>query len=253
VSARPVVVATVAAALVAGCGGSARDDSGTPGPLQPLPTATGKSARPKPHLPAVIPGRGAIVAYLPHGAVLHRSPSGPFVVRIRRKTEFGSPRVLAVVGRRGDWLAVVAPELANGRIAWLNAARGVDVFREPYSIEAFVSRRLLVVRRDGRVVTRTKIAVGRPAAPTPLGRFAVTDKLRTSGASPYGCCILALSAHQPRIPQGWGGGDRIAIHATPSEETIGEAVSTGCMRAPSGVMRRLVGRIPIGTPVVVRA
>ena len=63
--------------------------------------------------------------------------------------------------------------------------------------------------------------------------------------------MLALTGHQPLIPQGWGGGDRIAIHATPSPETIGHAASTGCLRTTNAVMRRLVRRVPLGTRVYV--
>ena len=40
------------------------------------------------------------------------------------------------------------------------------------------------------------MAIGTPGAPTPTGRFAVTDRLVTNDpAGPYGCCILALSAN----------------------------------------------------------
>jgi lipoprotein-anchoring transpeptidase ErfK/SrfK len=110
----------------------------------------------------------------------------------------------------------------------------------------------VVVRHNGRVVARTRVAVGRPAAPTPRGRFAVTDKLTTgSDNGPYGCCVLALTGHQPAIPQGWGGGDRIAMHGTPSPETIGHAASTGCLRAYNSVMRALVRRVPLGTRVTI--
>jgi len=102
-------------------------------------------------------------------------------------------------------------------------------------------------------VRRFPVAVGSPSTPTPTGRFAVTDKLLTGDASsPYGCCILALSGRQPRTPQGWGGGDRLAIHATPLEETIGTAASLGCLRAAGRVMRRLVATVPLGTVVTIR-
>jgi lipoprotein-anchoring transpeptidase ErfK/SrfK len=104
------------------------------------------------------------------------------------------------------------------------------------------------------VVARFPTAIGQPTSPTPTGRFAVTDKLLTQGgASPYGCCILATSAHQRSTPQGWGGGDRIAMHATDQPDSIGSAVSLGCMRAPENVMRRLVRVVPLGTLVTIRA
>ena len=51
-----------------------------------------------------------------------------------------------------------------------------------------------------------------------MGRFAVTDKLRTEDRadSPYGCCALALTGHQTKLVPGWPGGDRLAIHGTPN-------------------------------------
>jgi lipoprotein-anchoring transpeptidase ErfK/SrfK len=110
------------------------------------------------------------------------------------------------------------------------------------------------VRHGGRLLRRMPIAVGRPQTPTPLGRYAVTDRLRTGRPdSPYGCCALALSGHQTKLLPGWPGGDRLAIHATPSLWTVGKAASLGCMRARPGDIRRLMRKVPAGTPVFVRA
>jgi lipoprotein-anchoring transpeptidase ErfK/SrfK len=93
--------------------------------------------------------------------------------------------------------------------------------------------------------------MGRPESPTPLGRFAVTDKL-VSRVSYYGCCVLALSATQPRLPRGWSGGNRIAIHGTDEPSTIGTAASAGCPRARDRDLRYLLDAVPLGTPVVIR-
>ncbi len=99
-----------------------------------------------------------------------------------------------------------------------------------------------------------RVAVGRPANPTPLGRFAVTDKLRPNGpASPYGCCIVALTGHQTKLVPGWPGGDRLAVHGTPQPHTVGEAVSLGCLRGGEAPMQRLMKSIPLGSPVFIRA
>jgi lipoprotein-anchoring transpeptidase ErfK/SrfK len=85
-------------------------------------------------------------------------------------------------------------------------------------------------------------------------RFAVTDRLTTGNPSgPYGCCVLALTGHQPNLPQGWGGGDLLAIHATPAEQTIGQAASLGCLRATNAVMRLLLRAVPLGTRLRIRA
>ncbi|HEX7291474.1 MAG TPA: L,D-transpeptidase [Conexibacter sp.] len=152
------------------------------------------------------------------------------------------------------WLGVISKELPNGRVGWISTTTALVAYRTPWSIAVSLGRREVVVHRSGRVVQRFRVAVGGPSTPTPTGRFAVTDKLLTQDpASVYGCCILALSAQQPHTPQGWGGGDRIAIHATNLPETIGTAASLGCLRAPAEEARRLVHTVPLGTIVTIRA
>jgi lipoprotein-anchoring transpeptidase ErfK/SrfK len=97
------------------------------------------------------------------------------------------------------------------------------------------------------------VGIGRSGSPTPTGRFAVTDRLAGSNyGSYYGCCILALSAHQPYLPAGWPGGNRIAIHGTNAPSTIGTASSAGCLRARDADLRVLMRRVPLGTPVFIR-
>jgi lipoprotein-anchoring transpeptidase ErfK/SrfK len=175
------------------------------------------------------------------------------LARLGRRTEFGSPRVLHVVSRRGEWLEVVATERPNGRHAWIPAAN-TRIYGTDMSLHVDRSARRLVLKRRDKVVHRMTIAVGRPDTPTPLGRFSVTDKLHPRRAdSPYGCCLLALSGHQTRLLEGWVGGDRLAIHATPSTWTVGKEASLGCMRGFAGDVRRLMRRVPLGTPVFVRA
>jgi lipoprotein-anchoring transpeptidase ErfK/SrfK len=79
----------------------------------------------------------------------------------------------------------------------------------------------------------------------------VTDKLIPDrSASYYGCCVLALSGHQPHLRPGWAGGDRIAIHGGGS---IGTAASAGCLHATDRDLRRLMRVVTLGTPVVIRA
>src|SRR3954469_22028600 len=97
------------------------------------------------------------------------------------------------------------------------------------------------------------VGVGAFDSPTPTGRFSVTDKLRGADFSAsYGCCILALSAVQPHLPDGWTGGNRVAIHGTLSASDFGAAVSAGCVHAHDGDLRFLMRVVPLGTPVVIR-
>ena len=98
------------------------------------------------------------------------------------------------------------------------------------------------------------VTIGGPRTPTPTGRFSVTDRLVVKDpSSPYGCCVLALTGHQTRLPPGWPGGDRLAVHANRDPATLGEARSFGCLRGDPGQVRWLVDRVPLGTPVFIRA
>jgi hypothetical protein len=191
-------------------------------------------------------------AYVRRPTTLYREPGGRRRMRIAARTEWKSPRVLAVVNEQAGWLGVLAPELRNGESAWIpRSAAELDCVR--WSLHVDLSRHLLFVRRDGHTVRRMAVAVGSPAHPTPTGRFAVTDKLEvTDKASPYGCCVLALSGHQTRLPPEWPGGDRLAVHATTDLSSIGRPVSLGCMRTTSAKARWLIHRIPLGAPIFIR-
>jgi lipoprotein-anchoring transpeptidase ErfK/SrfK len=189
-----------------------------------------------------------------HTLVVRSRPGGRVVARLGARTEFGSRTTVAVVAKRGRWLGVVTTHLPNGRLGWVDPDESVVVSRRTrVSVRIDLSQRRLVVRRGERVLRRITVAVGRPTSPTPTGRFAVTDKLAGSRFSAsYGCCILALSAHQPNLPAGWQGGDRIAVHGTNDPGSIGRAASAGCPRASDRDMRYLLRTVPLGAPVFVR-
>jgi lipoprotein-anchoring transpeptidase ErfK/SrfK len=236
--------------LLAGCGGA--EQHAAPPPRAPTPAPTAAPEVVQPPEPAQTAPRFA-TAQLAGRVALRVAPRGRPVARVGRFTEFGSPRVLSVVGRRGGWLRVVVPERPNGATAWIPAAAaqlgGTDV-----AIVVDRSARTLTVRRDGRTVDRITVGVGMTAHPTPLGRYAVTDKIRMGGpGTDYGCCALALTGHQPHLPQGWTGLDRLAVHGTNRPETIGAAGSLGCLHAADRDLRRLLRTVPLGAPVFVRA
>jgi hypothetical protein len=206
-----------------------------------------QTRRPVGHLIAEVrPGRAL---------ALHSRPFGPVVARVGARTPFGSPRALGVVAtRRGRWLAVTEAGVGDNRSVWVDArAGGLRYERTRLEVDVDLSSRTLLVRRGRAVIRRTSIGVGRAGSPTPTGRFAVTDKLDGSAYSTaYGCCILALSATQPNLPAGWSGGNRVAIHGTPSASDFGRAVSAGCVHAPDTDLRYLMRTLALGTPVVIR-
>jgi lipoprotein-anchoring transpeptidase ErfK/SrfK len=250
-SALPLALIATAALALTSCGSGEDPPPAVLVPL-PQPAEAAPAAEAEAAAPRTPPGRLTVQVTRPLN--VRAIPGGAIVGHVRPQTEFESETLLPVVRRRGSWLGVISTALPNNRIGWISASTGLVAYRTRYSVVASLSRRQVVVRNEGRVVMRFPVAIGSPSTPTPTGRFAVTDKLLTEDpGSPYGCCILALSAHQTTTPQGWGGGDRVAIHATNLPETIGSAASLGCLRGPADDVRRAVDSVPLGTVVTIRA
>jgi lipoprotein-anchoring transpeptidase ErfK/SrfK len=255
---RRAVLGGAAAALLAlaagGCGADVEpsQDATTTATTPALRTTPTAPARPEPPASS---SRGAklrppLAFHVRRRAMLRTSPNGRMVARIRTKTEFKSPTILAVAARKPGWVRV-RTSLRRHHLGWLPLSSGA-LFSQPRSIVIDLSRRTLTVFHRGKRTDRYKVAIGTKATPTPRGKFAVTDRLRTGDAKgDYGCCILALNAHQPKIAQGWGGGDRVAIHATPHTWTLGHEVSHGCVRASNAALRQLMAHVRIGTPVTI--
>lgn len=224
------------------------------GPVSPPVSASKPKRRPRWRSLASSRRLGHAVAIVRRSVPLRVRPKGRVVARAGTRTEFGSTRVMSIAAQRGPWLGVVTTARPNGKLAWVHIQnRGLRFRRQPYSMRLDLSRRQLELRKNGRRIRRVMVGVGRPGSETPTGRFAVTDKLRGSRfGSYYGCCILALSGRQPKLPPGWRGGDRLAIHGTDAPSTVGTAVSAGCPRAAEADMRALMRRVPLGTPVFIK-
>jgi hypothetical protein len=244
---RRLALALAATAALVGCDESTdvTGESRTP----PPPAITEKPGK----LP---PGRGYILARVREDTLAYDRPNGRPVAWLRKLTPFGQPRTLGIRAARDErrWLAVHSPVFANDEIGWIpNDPDALDLRRTRVSLRVSLSEAHIDLRRGGKIVDEIPIAIGAAGTETPTGRYQVTDKLPASlfPAGPYGCCIIPLSARQPNLPEGWAGGDRIAIHGTDSPETIGQAASTGCLRATDFDLQVLMRAVPVGAPVFI--
>jgi len=238
--------ATVAGAVDEPNTGAAR--SPIPPPLVP-PAALGPVAQPPTPKPA-----GFTVEQVKKGSVpLHAKPGGPVVARAPSRTQFGSPQTLTVADRIGGWLGVINEDVQNGGVAWVKAETpGLQPKKTDLALRVNLSRKQLQLLDGHRVEKSMKVGVGRPGSPTPTGRFSITDKLPGDRyGSSYGCCILALSGKQTRLPPGWRGGNRLAIHGTNDPGTIGRRSSAGCLHADARDMKLLMRKVSLGTPVFI--
>jgi len=244
----PAVPIIVGLAITSGGSGAA---PATTSGFKPVTAAAPPAIARVPHKPKPRP-TGTLVALIHHATALRSAPGGRTLAALSTRTEFGSAEALWVVAQRPGWLGVVSPLAGNGRIGWI-PGWSATLTRDTWEVQVSLSARRVTVVDRGRVVARYTVAIGQPAAPTPTGRFAVTDRLLTGDPTgPYGCCILALSAHSPHTIQGWPGGDRIAIHSTPDTSSIGQAVSHGCLRLTLAEGRWLISHVPLGTPAIIR-
>jgi lipoprotein-anchoring transpeptidase ErfK/SrfK len=184
---------------------------------------------------------------------MHARPGGKLLYRVLPTTIYGRRLILSVTQRRGSWAAVPTFLVPNGRRAWVRVDRRTfAVRRTRWHLTADLSARTLTVRHDGEHIRSLRVAIGTRSTPTPHGTFAITDKLngRAFGGG-YGCCILALSGHQPKVRNGPIDG-RLAIHGTNRPDLVGARASQGCLRARDRSVRWLMGKVPVGTQVTIR-
>lgn len=194
-------------------------------------------------------GTSGLAARPLHATVtLRAEPGGRPLVRVGPRGALGGPLVLGVIAVRGRWVEVTTEALPNGHFGWAEFGRDIGVVPIRWALQVSLARHELLVVRGKRVLRRISVGIGRPGSPTPSGRFAVAEKLSGSFGPAFGCCILALTARQPRLPAGWSRSVTyyVAIHAGSGE---GSAVSAGCLHMDEGDVRYLMRTLPLGTPV----
>lgn len=199
--------------------------------------APGPARHPTVHLRAAVP--------------LHAQADGPVVGMLGARSRFGSPTVLPVVARRPGWMQVLTPSRPDPGTAWIRTSRRVRLGSTSVSVTADLSSSRLTVHGVRGGPRHFLVRGGSRSTPTPLGRFGVTDRLAGAAfGGAYGCCILALSGHQPRVPDGWGGGTRLAIHGRPGGGR--PTPSTGCLVLSGPALRWMTRHVPLGVIVSVR-
>jgi lipoprotein-anchoring transpeptidase ErfK/SrfK len=133
------------------------------------------------------------------------------------------------------------------------------------------ARRLLVLEGD-RELRRYPVAVGRPGWETPVGEFEVIelladpvwehpatgDRVQPGPANPLGSRWIGFH-RDCRGRVGFNGREHLVVqgcvsagfHGTPQRESVGQAVSHGCVRLFDEHVRELFDLVQMGTPVTV--
>jgi len=149
------------------------------------------------------------------------------------------------------WVKLRLPLRPNGQRGWVprSALGRLHVVTTRLVVRRGSMR--AVLRRDGRVIWRSRVGVGAPSTPTPSGTFYVRELLRVSDPSGlYGPYAFGTSAYA--AISDWPGGGVVGIHGTNQPELIPGRPSHGCIRVPNRKIRRLARLMPVGTPVEIR-
>jgi hypothetical protein len=213
-----------------------------------------------PELPIRLSGVGnvtrAAVVLRPVFARARPSATGPVVAHVGTLTEEHARNMVLALESIHDaggtlWVRVRLPILPNNSTGWIpRSALGPLRVRTTRLVidRAFFSATLF---RDGRVVFRTPVGVGRADWPTPRGEFYVRELLTNFGDPFYGPAAFGTSAKSP-VPTGYFAGAFIGIHGTNAPELIPGRISHGCIRLRNAAILRLVKLMPLGTPVTIR-
>ena len=164
---------------------------------------------------------------------------------------------LLITGRACDshdraWLRVYVPQRPNGSQAWILRDYAV-ISRNEYRVVIDQSDRTLTLYLRGRRIWRTQVAVGKVETPTPLGSFAIAEKIRTGDPTNFlGPLVMPLTAFSETLNEYAGGNGRVAIHGTSVPQFIGTRASHGCIRLRNKDVTRLGRLLRSGTPVTIK-
>jgi lipoprotein-anchoring transpeptidase ErfK/SrfK len=186
-----------------------------------------------------------------------RTPNGEAVAHFDTVNANGHAMVFRVRGVVRDgcgmlWYYASLPMRPNEAAAFV-PARDVRIHKLRTRIIVELSKRKLVLYRDGEPVLRSAVAVGARSTPTPTGRYYVNQRLiAPDPGGPWGPGALGISAFSD-VLQEWIQGGPIGIHGTNDPSSIGHAVSHGCVRLPNNVLMKVFSAAKAGTPVIIKA
>ena len=111
-------------------------------------------------------------------------------------------------------------------------------FDSQYSITVGLDTKQLILKEAQNVIKTYPVAVGKPSTPTPVGNWRIIQKTLNPGG--------AFGARWMRLNIPWGG---YGIHGTDDPQSIGKAVSHGCIRLLNEDVIELYDIVPLGTAV----
>lgn len=276
----------LAVTVLAGCGGSTTDDAAAPatdsgvapaierpGSVAPLPTTTvfapmttiaGETIEtPSGVVPTYPegyslyePGKTVVAQALPGESVIDVYDTATSLRPSRSLTNPirpGTPLVFVAEGKTPDRLHVQLPMRPNGSKGWIDITK-VSLAAHGFRVDVSLSGFKITVREGSRVILEAPVGIGEDDVPSPDGTYYITELLQPpTKDSVYGTYAYGLSGFSEVLNEFNGGNGQVGIHGTNDPSSIGQKVSHGCIRLRNDDIERLVGVLPLGTPVHITA
>jgi lipoprotein-anchoring transpeptidase ErfK/SrfK len=164
-----------------------------------------------------------------------------------------APLTFLVVGEDigGEYVPVYLPVPPNGSQGWVRTDE-LTIRPNPYAIRVELGAHRLTVTNAGQPMTDTEVAVGQTGRETPTGTYYLKELLQPPDPNTvYGPYAYGLSGftNNPEVAEEFGEGGVVGIHGNNDPSSIGQNVSSGCIRLPNDVITELAQVLPLGTPV----
>jgi hypothetical protein len=170
------------------------------------------------------------------------------------RTPEDTPNIVLVLERRKRaatvWVRVRLPSLPGNETGWIprTALGGYGVVRTHLIVD--VRQLTATLLRNGRLVFRAPIGVGKTQWPTPTGEFYIRNRLTSYSGDFYGPVAFGTSARSAVLTD-WPEGGFIGIHGTSRPELLPGRISHGCIRMRNEDILRLSRLMPVGTPLTI--
>lgn len=167
----------------------------------------------------------------------------------------GGPTILLVLSHRTingqEWTKLLLPRRPNGTAGWVPS----DYLRfrkNRVRIVVDESSRTTYVFRDNRIILKERNAVGEAGTPTPVGHFAIAEKVLAPPRGFLGPVIMPTTGYSNVLNEYAGGNGRFALHGTSVPSSIGRRASHGCVRHTNAAILRISKYVAPGTPLLIR-
>lgn len=134
----------------------------------------------------------------------------------------------------------------------LQAGQKLKVLTGPFGAIVDLKEFEMTIHAHGWFVRRYDIGIGADEG-TPVGEFTVQDKLENpTWYNPDGGVVEADDPQNPLGEYWLGLGNHIGIHGTINPDSIGKAVSRGCIHLADGDIGEVFQLLDVGSPVRIR-